>query len=464
MVFPYLETAISFALVMLVASLMVNVVVRILYTLRGQRAEGVQNMLRQLHSGFCDERDIPLFGDARTQAQQAFLRDVLGSPILHDGARWAVATAAYDKGMAAAMDAWKKAGLSATRSKDTLLADPVAGKLAAQAKALEDKAKADRADYVAARIDFINQGDLLAIIRSCSTDTGVDDARILPSAWFGGLAPMSRPPTFAQQRQFAYDYVSAGAVNARDFHDYCQRWFSTVETNASAAFGLEQRGIARSVAGIAVVLLNLDAIHLAYDLYQNRTVSDQLSGRVDDVLALSKQIGSDKPDAPMSVSAQELSKAAAILTTEHVPIGWHDSYIAKRWCAYHDDCDDPTITKPTKGALELDLLMWLFGLGTSWMLLSLGAPFWVAVIEKVTGLANLTSGGTSDEHKGEERAWTVEGAGDQTSYDPAASSAGLPRQQPVTGQLGAPATNAPPAAAATVAVAVDATTQAPDKT
>jgi len=93
MIFPYLETAISFALVMLVVSLMVNVGVRILYSLRGQRAQGVQDMLRQLHAGFCDEREIPLYGAARTLALKAFLRDVLGSPILHDGQRWATANA-----------------------------------------------------------------------------------------------------------------------------------------------------------------------------------------------------------------------------------------------------------------------------------------------------------------------------------------------------------------------------------
>jgi hypothetical protein len=426
---------------------------------RGQRAQGVQDMLRQLHSGFCDEREIPLYGPARTLAQQAFLHDTLGSPILHDGKRWAAANALYDRAMIAVDAAWKDAGLTGlagSKTKDQLLADPLYDKKAKAAAALEAKAEADRDDYVATRIEYIKQGDLLAIIRSCSIDAGIDDARYLPPAWFGGLSPVARPPTRAQQTQFAYHYpLPPGAVNARDFHDYCTRWFPTVESNASTAFGAEQRGVARSIAGLAVVLLNLDAIHLAYDLYRDRAVSDQLAARVDEVVALSKQIHDDKPDAPLSASTQELSKAAAILTTEHVPIGWHDSYIAKRWCAYHDDCDDPTITKPTKGALELDILMWLLGLGTSWMLLSLGAPFWVSMIERITGLANLMSGGTADDHKGEERAWTVEGGGDRTSYDPGASSAGLPRQQPVTGEVGGAPTNVAPAATAAVAVTVE---------
>jgi len=444
MVFPYLETAVSFALVMLVASLMVNVTVRILYTLRGQRAQGVSDMLLQLHRGFCDERGIVLTGAARKLAENAFLDDVLGSPILHDGRRWEKADVLRDQGFAKAEAKWKEAGASGDAAKKALFALPANDpkhKLALEAKQLEEDAEAARSKYLRTRLEYIKKGDLLAIIRVCSIDAKIDDARYLPITWFGGIPASDKPPTRAQQRQFAYHYtLPPGTINARDFHDYCLRWFPTVEENASQSFGNEQRTVARSVAGLAVVLLNLDAIHLAYDLYRNRAISDHLSSRVDEVLSLSKQIGAEKPGEPdtMSHAQQELSKAAAILTTEHVPLGWQDSYMAKRWCAYHDDCDDVTIKKPTTGELELDIALWILGLGTSWMLLSLGAPFWVSVIEKITGLGNLMTGGSADDHKGEERAWTVEGTGEQTLYDPAASSAGLPRAPATSGEIRLP--------------------------
>src|SRR5262249_48901104 len=144
------------------------------------------------------------------------------------------------------------------------------------AERIRDKG-GNRDKYLLSRVEYIKRGDLLAIIRANSTASNLDDARYLPVTWFGGVMPPADgvPPTRAQQQQFgSLVHLPPGTVNARDFHDYCMRWFPTVEASASQRFGVEQRGVARSLAGIAVVVLNLDAVHLAYDLYRDRAVAD----------------------------------------------------------------------------------------------------------------------------------------------------------------------------------------------
>src|SRR5687767_5620542 len=83
MVFPYIETAIAFVLVMLVASLVVNVIVRILHHWSRERAKGVAALLGQLHRGYCAQRGVR--PPHPTAARHTFINDILTSPILHGG-------------------------------------------------------------------------------------------------------------------------------------------------------------------------------------------------------------------------------------------------------------------------------------------------------------------------------------------------------------------------------------------
>jgi len=165
-----------------------------------------------------------------------------------------------------------------------------------------------------------------------------------------------------------------------------------------------------SVAALLVVLLNLDAFRLAYDLYYDRTRSAAVAGRAGDV-ALAAQAG-DADGVLLGDPVQlQLERAAAALTAERVPIGWQDAWIVKRWCAYHGACADPAIPAPTKTELVIELSMWLLGLVASWILLSLGAPFWVGMLKRLSGLANLVAGRSArpgDPHRTESEAWERE--------------------------------------------------------
>jgi len=325
MSFPYLETVVAFALVMLVAALMVNIVVRVLYTLRGDRSTGVADMLLQLHRGFVAARDLDLHGQAQTDAENAFVDAVMLSPVLHDVKTWNQVEADYQRAMAKA--------------------DRVRESDAKKARAMVDKARATRRARLRRQIEHIRLRDLLAIVRNKSEPVpGLPRVRVLPADWVSGVHQVTEPPTIVQQRRFGFhERAEPLGVNARDFHDYITRWFSAAEATASSVFGAEQRKTARAVAGVVVILLNLDAIHLAYGLYQDRALSDRLVTHVGEVVDMAKQLGQTPGATPGSATTpqptseqlkQDLQKSIAILTVEHVPIGWQDSYISKRWCAY----------------------------------------------------------------------------------------------------------------------------------
>lgn len=406
--FPYLETALAFALVMLVGSLMVNVIVRILSTFRGQRPDGVRDMLVQLHRGFCAERGVTLTMPERLRAERAFVDGVLGAPVLH-------APNKYDDVLAYEADC--KAKEDALRAQAAKATGPAREQLLAAADRQCTKAAAMRTRGLNNQIEHLRKGDLLAIIRGASIEVaGVPGVRTLPPAWFGNAHQTSSPPTAEQRDEFqSIDASAVPGVNARDFHDYVQRWFSTAECTVSNAFGVEQRRTAMAVAGLVVVALNLDALQLARDLYHDRALSERLAGRVDELVALGKSLTDKPPEGAPPASMAELrgalEKTTAVLSVEQVPIGWQNSYIAKRWCAYHDDCDDVTVLTPTGRQLFTDILVWMIGLFAAWLLLSLGAPFWVGVLSNAAGLVNMLQTGKVDEHATETTAWSNEHQG-----------------------------------------------------
>jgi hypothetical protein len=423
MVMPYLESAIAFVLVMLAGSLLVNIVVRLIQAYTGERPRGVQDLLGQLHRGFCDHRAIA--PDDYHPAREAFLDAVLSAPILHDARTMAAADAevmAARERYLEIMSVPATGGASGAEEK----------KLAAEAKVRA--AMQRRREKLWAGIDYISQADLLAIVRASAGEDGT-----LPPAWFGGAPVAKAPPTRAQEVLLEVrvrpDAVR-GTVSARDFHDYCRRWFPTAEATVRQRFSIAARKASVSVSALIVVLLNLDALRLGYDLYRDRVMAENLARRQDDVSAVAQRVVAPDPsgfgkDTPaQSQEVLDLQKTAAVLTIERVPLGWQDAYIVKRWCAYHDACEDPAVPKPSPSAMKVELLMWLLGLVVSWVMLSLGAPFWVDLLKRLGGLANALSARPSgDPHRSETAAWeheaTAKGAPD---WWLAANDAGPPAQ------------------------------------
>jgi len=74
--------------------------------------------------------------------------------------------------------------------------------------------------------------------------------------------------------------------------------------------------------------------------------------------------------------------------------------------------------------MALDLLLWVVGLLSSWALVSLGAPFWVKLIERIPGFGNLLAKPSEDTQKAEHDAWTDEGQQLRDGYASSDTEAG----------------------------------------
>jgi len=434
----YIETAIVFVLVLLAGSLMVNIVVRMVHAATGERARGVQDMLGQLHRGFCEHRRIR--PESYPATQRAFLDAVLASPILHDSRTMTAAEAEVDQARAKAERRRRRSHAersAAAAERHHLAAD-----------GLVRAGEARRQRRLWGRIEHISRDDVLAIVRACAHPDGT-----LPPEWFGDAPATRPPPTRLQERILQLQVVSpeiepgtempaAFWISARDFHDYCRRWFGTAEATVTERFGAAARRVSLSVSALLVVALNLDALRLAYDLYHDRVHADRVVGRAGDLDDVAERqvapaggpdLAADPPIDPAQLQV-DLEKTAATLTGERVPLGWQDAWIVKRWCAFHDACASPDVPKPTRAELALDLLMWVLGLAASWALLSLGAPFWVGMLKRVTGLANVLAGKGAraiDPHRTEAEAWERDVDGQVPSWwIEASGTEAAPRKPP----------------------------------
>ena len=82
----------------------------------------------------------------------------------------------------------------------------------------------------------------------------------------------------------------------------------------------------------------------------------------------------------------EMQKTATILDDAKVGIGWQQSWIVRRWCAYWQCAGESPLAPPSLGRVLMDTLLFLLGLALSWVMLSLGAPFWYQLLSRVLNL------------------------------------------------------------------------------
>jgi len=309
---------------------MVNVLVRILDAMTNARARGVQSMLRQLYRGYLHEQKLP----APIGGENHFVHDILSAPILHSEDSHRALDQARDKVKA-------------------VLAEPAS-------------VASDTLASAHSSIEYILLEDLVAIIGNATSTE--------KRAWLG-------EPDVSLE------------VLVQRLSDYVHAWFPTAAATASNQYGKTSRRKAMSIAALVVVLLNLDAVRLAYDLYRDRALDARLGQHVDDMSTMAERLAAPplrpdaRPDPAATAQLQaDLQKTMALFSVERVPIGWNDSYISKRWCKYHDDCDDPGVAKPTRSQILFDIAYWLMGLFAAWLMISLGAPFWVHALETLTGI------------------------------------------------------------------------------
>jgi hypothetical protein len=345
--FDLIETAFAFVAAMLAASLFISALVQLIQGAGGYRASTMQEMLRTLIHGFQtfhnDEEVIAAETNEaiRThnfQRENRFVTDILADPVLH--AR----------------------GLSIAYSDDKL-------------KDL---------------VEYIHEDDLATLVynyakfykkdHSPENPAGVEAVKAatplpLPFQWVGGdQATDTRKPY----------------ADTKNFVAYIEAWFSSIEGAASERFKARIRRLTLVTSATVVVLFSFDGIRLLEDLSRRSATRQALISQSLTLETTASRLGvSEAAPGPATEKdlALELQKTATFLDAGGLGLGWQQSWITKRWCEYRGRCPSERLP-PSTVEILLETLRWLTGLMFSWLLLSLGSPFWYEAFSRFVRLKN----------------------------------------------------------------------------
>ncbi|WP_437962038.1 hypothetical protein WME76_21870 [Sorangium sp. So ce119] len=338
---PLLETALAFALIMLTASLFVSAVVQVIINVGRYRSCVLIHMLRSLIHGFRTFHRDPEVVDP-----------VTGRP---------------------APDALSGDESCEMRFVHEVLADPVLHARSAKLVAGSDPAR------LALLVEYIDADDLISIAAGASVAVDAEGReRLLPGRWVscgqGGAVETKRYATLDQ------------------FSAYVRRWFPTLEGTASQTFKQRARQLTLLVSMMVVLLFNFDGFRVLARLHENGASRAQIIAQEDTVTTTAARLG-ERPqrapdelrDATLEDFRLEMQKAATVLDEANLGIGWQESWIVARFCAYRGDS---AAASPTALQLARDTLFWLAGLAFSCGMLSLGAPFWVTTFSRLIQMRN----------------------------------------------------------------------------
>lgn len=362
--FPLIETAIAFIVLMLAASLFVSAMVQILVNAGRYRSRTLVDMLRSLMHGFRVFHNDPRVVDAQTGRADLdddgpefeFVKYVLRDPVLHARGQ----TIAYQA------DDERLSQMVEYIDEDDLVA------LAYNA-AKSPGQTALGATEVAAMKDPSH-------VRSVE---GAESDLLLPDAWV---------------RRDRSNPAATSYATTANFAAYVGRWFNTIEGTATQQFKRQIRHLTLIVSMTTVVLLNIDGVQVLRELYRNGAARAAVAAQAREVQTVATRLGvlgapaaTDLPVDQASTSYSdlglELEKTGTLLGEAGIGIGWQDSWITRRWCSYRGQCalgDAP----PTRSMLIRDTLLWMFGLAFSCVMLSLGAPFWVTTLSRLINMKN----------------------------------------------------------------------------
>lgn len=382
--FALLETAIAFSAAMLAVSLFISAAVQWLAGLGRYRATTLADMLRSLIHGFrvfhndaeAVAADQPEATAAEKQAcrdcEMTFVNEVLSDPVLH-ARDTKLAYQDNPAALARQIDYIDEQDLVA-------LAYNIATNPAHSPPAQRGQAGSRSIDDLSPIIPVVEAIRSPTRIREIVAHAETPGANLfLPVAWVGGSA--EAPKEYATTANFAA---------------YVGRWFSTVEGTAAQRYKSLIRRLTFVVAAFTVVLFNIDSVHLLSDLHRGTTTRAAIVGRIDDLQTVAARLATPESpppaeDASLPASHNkalllDMQKSLALLSESGLSLGWKDSWIVRRLCAYRGLCADPH--PPSLGQLILDGLGWLGGLLFTCVLLSLGAPFWLNTLSRLINLKN----------------------------------------------------------------------------
>jgi hypothetical protein len=354
---------IGFVTVMLATSLVVSVLVRVVHYLGDKRSQTLGEMLGALNRAFrANAGDHVLSGD---RPQTTFVLDVLSYPTLH-----------------------LSSDLNAVTTKGTRYLD-----VQGQRKAL------------ASRVEYLTEENLIEIVTrlSLADSKAVEDPKdvapkdVLPKVdriedvqtKDGKTKDVALPARW-------FDRIEPRRATLGELTSYIRTWYKTVEDVGTQNFVLASRHLTAVLSCIVVVFLCLDGIELGVDLYRApAALTDHLADQGSTLLHSPTQAEAIHPsgqnaaerDPDLKDLESSLIQNNSLLNEPGLNLGWQNSWLVKELARVRRN--EPGA--PTRGALVLDVLRWLVGLGTSCLLVSLGAPFWADQLSALLNLRNATA-------------------------------------------------------------------------
>jgi hypothetical protein len=226
-------------------------------------------------------------------------------------------------------------------------------------------------------VEYISKDDLIAIVCRLSGVTYVEgepvpDA-VLPANWYGGLPD--------------------DALQLEPFVAYIDDFFETAEGVSSDDFTASTKRLTRVLALIVVAVLNLNAFDLAKSLYTNRPDPGTTTDNANQALAVDVAALHPEPMPPperqgyLSGQSAELRLIGSLLDDPSYSLGWQHSWVARAWCVADKACPPSTavVVPTTTFGWLWNYFLWFLGLATSFVLVSLGAPFWAERLEQLLG-------------------------------------------------------------------------------
>jgi hypothetical protein len=158
-------------------------------------------------------------------------------------------------------------------------------------------------------------------------------------------------------RQTLMGYLATGGATLETWRDGVEKWFDAKMDRVSGWYSRRTRWWLLAYAVVLVAALNADSVLFAKTLWQDETLRDAVVAQAQTVAGSS---GTDACEDPACVvkrleDVQELN----------LPLGWKDDLI------------------PASG---VEWLLKLIGLALTAAALTMGAPFWFGLLNKVTNL------------------------------------------------------------------------------
>lgn len=204
-------------------------------------------------------------------------------------------------------------------------------------------------------LEWITKENLNSIIER-NSENGV-----LPSTWHYGLG--------------------AHQATAKVFERWLDRWFPTIEANATDRFRKHSQRVSMVVAAAVVVLLNLDAFQLTIDLFAQGSTAAAVEAHAVGLAKLADRFENRSEQDASAELAGDLLQINGVLNVPELRLGWQRSAFIERYCAFRETCARPAMLNkvlPQDDLLDFAIYMgrWLAGLLAGTILLWLGAPFW----------------------------------------------------------------------------------------